>query len=161
MPATNAAAIPHADDARTVSDLTLAARGDAAAQVRLSEEARRLVVSGLADDIIGSVDGVNFARLAAAQGAPAGLMLVAEHCAHLARVYAECGESLCADDWHGQAIAALEMAAENMPAASAVERADLMQALNELADKATPEVMGRAVFWRAVFSPAFSVEAVA
>ena len=159
MPATIAGTPTHADDERNVSDLCLAARGDASAQIRLSTEARRLVVSGHADDIIGSVDGLNFARMAAAQGVPTGLMLVAEHCAHLAKVYAECGEHDCSDDWHGQAIAALELAAENMPADQADERAIFMQGLNTLADGASPVIMEFATQWRALWAPAFSADA--
>lgn len=161
MPAAIAGTPTHADDERNVSDLRLAASGDAAAQIRLSCEARRLVLNGNADDIIGSVDGLNFARLAAAQGEPTGLMLVAEHCAHLAKVYAECGEHYCSDDWHGQAIAAMELAAENMPADCAEERASFMQSLNTLADGASPTIMGFATQWRSLWAPAFSADAFA
>jgi len=161
MPTTCAEPLVSPADARNRADLLLAARGDADAQLRLAIEARRLVVSGEADDIIGSIDGVNYARMAATQGKPDALMVLAEHCAHLATVYGECGETVCSEDWHGQAFATLELAAENMPASCDAERADLMQALNELADQASPAIMEFAKLWRALWAPAFAPQAVA
>ena len=158
MPATNIAHLVSADDARRVADLRLAARGDGEAQLRLAAEARELVEGGGVDDIIGSMEGVHFARLAAAQGIPDALMILAEHCAHLAMVYTSCGETECGEDWHGQALGVMELAAENMPANCAAERAELMQSLSSLADEASPAIMQSAVQWRNLWAPAFAVE---
>src|SRR3546814_12913708 len=78
-------------DLESIDDMRLAAAGDAAAQYRLSCRARQLVLAGECDEIIGSVEGVSYARLAAAQGLPDALLLIAEHCGPLANVYYECG----------------------------------------------------------------------
>lgn len=83
-------------------------------------------MDGDADEIVCSVEGFSFARLAAAQGKPEALLVMAEHCAHLAKVYADCGAPECAESWHGQALAVLELAAERLPDPSA---AGLMDSL--------------------------------
>jgi hypothetical protein len=145
-------------DAQNVADLRLAARGDAEAQLRMARACRQSVLSGQADDIIASVEGLGFARLAAAQGVPDAIMLIAEHCIHLAQVYVECDEEPTAEMWAGQAIAVLELAAELLPASNA---ADLMQTLNTAADLTTANVMAEAKMFRAIFSPAFGAEAFA
>lgn len=145
-------------DAQNVADLRLAAAGDADAQLRLAYAARRLVVDGIADEIVCSVEGFSFARLAAAQGKPEALLVMAEHCAHLAKVYADCGAPECAESWHGQALAVLELAAERLPDPSA---AGLMDSLTLAAADATPGVMREAKMFHAIWAPAFGAEAFA
>lgn len=148
-----------ADDARQhIADLRLASVGDAQAQLRLSKSARELVVSGEADEIIASIEGLTYARLAAAQGVPDAIMLAADHCSHLAKVYSDCGEDECAADWAGQAIALLEIATDLLPAVNA---ADLMQTLNTAAEMATPEIMAQAKVYRSIFAPVFGADAFA
>ena len=147
------------DDTRQhVDDLRLAARGDAQAQFRLSYAAREMVVSGEADEIVASMEGLTYARLAASQGVPDALLLAADHCSHLAKVYSDCGADDCANDWAGQAIGLLEIATDLLPASNAAE---LMQTLNTAADMATPEIMALAKFYRAAFAPAFGAAAFA
>lgn len=146
------------DDTRQhIEDLRLAASGDAQAQLRLSQAARALVVSGEADEIVTSLEGLTYARLAAAQGVPDALMLAAEHCCQLGKTYSICGEEDCASDWIGQAIGLFEIAAELLPSSNA---AALMQNLNVAADMATPEIMTLAKFYRAAFAPVFGLGAV-
>ncbi|WP_374394381.1 hypothetical protein [Sphingopyxis sp.] len=147
------------DDTRQhVDDLRLAARGDAQAQFRLSYAAREMVVSGEADEIVASMEGLTYARLAASQGVPDALLLAADHCSHLAKVYSDCGADDCANDWAGQAIGLLEIATDLLPASNAAE---LMQTLNTAADMATPEIMALAKYYRAAFAPAFGAAAFA
>lgn len=147
------------DDTRQhVDDLRLAARGDAQAQFRLSHAARRMVVSGEGDEIVTSLEGLTYARLAASQGVPDALMLAADHCSHLATVYSSCGAEECADDWAAQAIGLLEIATDLLPASNAAE---LMQTLNTAADMASPEIMALAKFYRSAFAPAFGADAFA
>ena len=142
------------DDARQlVETLRTAACGDAQALYQLSYAARQQVISGEADEIVASIEGLTFARLAAARGIPEAIMLAADHCSHLAGVYGECGEEACASDWAGQAIGLLEIATELLPASNA---ADLMQTLNTAADMATPEIMALAKEYRATFAPVFA-----
>ncbi|MGH6697585.1 hypothetical protein [Sphingopyxis sp.] len=151
--------VPVGDDTRQyVADLRLAAAGDAQAQFRLSYAARQMVVSGEADEIVASLEGISYARLAATQGVPEALMLAADHCSHLAKVYSDCGEDECAGDWAGQAIGLLEIATDLLPASNAAE---LMQTLNTAADMATPEIMAHAKYYRAAFAPAFGAPAFA
>lgn len=145
-------------DAQNVADLRLAATGDASAQLRLSRTARDLVLAGVADDIVGSIEGVNFARLAAAQGVPDALVLLSDHCAHLGQAFAECGEHDASDNWIGQSLAMLELAAEVLPAANA---AALMDSLNIAADNANAAIMQAAKEYRAIFAPAFGAAAFA
>lgn len=148
-----------ADDARQhIADLRLASVGDAQAQFRLSKSARELVVSGEADEIVASIEGLAYARLAAAQGIPDAIMLAADHCSHLAKVYSDCGEEECAADWAGQAIALLEIATDLLPAANA---ANLMQTLNTAAEMASPEIMAHAKVYRSIFAPVFGAAAFA
>lgn len=137
----------------SINDLRLAAAGDAAAQYRLSYRARQLVIAGECDEIIGSVEGVSYARLAAAQGLPDALLLIAEHCGHLAKTYYDCGVTQAGDSWHAQVIAILELSAELLPGPSAPE---LMQALNVAADDASPEIMEEAKIFRTLFADLFS-----
>lgn len=146
------------NDEQNVADMRLAAAGDAGSQLRLARASRELVLSGEADEIVTSVEGLTYARLAAAQGVPDALMLVAEHCIHLSKVYYECSAMECGDMWTGQAIAVLELAAELLPSANAAE---LMQTLNVAADIATPAIMAEAKAFRAIFAPAFGAEAFA
>lgn len=147
------------DDTRQhVDDLCLAARGDARAQFRLSYAARQMVVSGEADEIVASLEGLTYARLAASQGIPDALMLAADHCSHLATVYSGCGADDCANDWAGQAIGLLEIATDLLPSSNAAE---LMQTLNTAADMATPEIMALAKYYRDTFAPAFGAAAFA
>lgn len=145
-------------DRRVVADMQLAARGDGQAQLRLARAARELVLAGDADEIIASVEGVTYARLASAQGIPDAYMLLAEHCAHLAAVYAQCGEQATSDMWLGQAIAILELAAERLPDENA---AALMSTLNLAADSANPQAMREAKLFHAIFAPAFGAAAFA
>lgn len=148
-----------ADDTRQhVADLRLAAAGDAQAQFRLSYAARQMVINEEADEIVASIEGLTYARLAAAQGVPDAIMLAAEHCNHLAKVYSDCGAEDCADDWAGQAIGLLEIATDLLPSANA---ANLMQTLNTAADMASPEIMALAKFYRSAFAPAFGAAAFA
>lgn len=148
-----------ADDTRQhISDLRLASAGDAQAQFSLSRSARELVVSGEADEIVASIEGLTYARLAAAQGIPDAIMLAADHCSHLAKVYSDCGEEECAADWAGQAIGLLEIATELLPAANA---ANLMQSLNAAADMSSPEIMAQAKAYRSIFAPVFGAAAFA
>lgn len=148
-----------ADDTRQhIADLCLAAAGDAQAQLRLSKSARELVVSGEADEIVASIEGLTYARLAAAQGVPDAIMLAADHCSHLAKVYSDCDEEECAADWAGQAIGLLEIATDLLPAANA---ANLMQSLNSAADMASPEIMAQAKIYRSIFAPVFGADAFA
>ena len=148
-----------ADDTRQhISDLRLASAGNAQAQFRLSRSARELVVSGEADEIVASIEGLTYARLAAAQGIPDAIMLAADHCSHLAKVYSDCGEEECAADWAGQAIGLLEIATELLPAANA---ANLMQSLNTAADMSSPEIMAQAKAYRSIFAPVFGAAAFA
>lgn len=148
-----------ADDTRQhIADLCLAAAGDAQAQFRLSKSARELVISGEADEIVASIEGLTYARLAAAQGVPDAIMLAADHCSHLAKVYSDCGAEECAADWAGQAIGLLEIATDLLPAANA---ANLMQALNSAADMASPEIMAQAKIYRSIFAPVFGADAFA
>jgi hypothetical protein len=148
-----------ADDTRQhISDLRLASAGDAQAQFSLSRSARELVVSGEADEIVASIEGLTYARLAAAQGIPDAIMLAADHCSHLAKVYSDCGEDECAADWAGQAIGLLEIATELLPAANA---ANLMQSLNTAADMSSPEIMAQAKAYRSIFAPVFGAAAFA
>ena len=150
---------PVGDDTRQhVADLRLAARGDAQAQLRLSYAARQMVINEEADEIVASLEGLTYARLAASQGVPDALMLAADHCSHLATVYSACGAQESADDWAGQAIGLLEIAADLLPAANA---ANLMQTLNTAADMASPEIMALAKFYRSAFAPAFGADAFA
>lgn len=147
------------DDTRQhVDDLRLAARGDAQAQFRLSHAARQMVVTGEGDEIVTSLEGLTYARLAASQGVPDALMLAADHCSHLAKVYSDCGAEACANDWAAQAIGLLEIATDLLPASNAAE---LMQTLNTAADMASPEIMGLAKFYRSAFAPAFGADAFA
>lgn len=145
-------------DVESVRLMRLAATGDAAAQLELARTARQLVITGDADEIVCSIEGLTYARLAAAQGVPDALMLVAEHCAHLANVYAQCGEQPTSDMWQGQALGVLELATEMLPPANA---ADLMASLNIAADNASPAIMQEAKLFRAIFAPAFGAEAFA
>jgi len=145
-------------DQRNVADLRLAATGDAQAQFRLSRAARDLVLSGEADEIVTSIEGVAYARLAAAQGIPDALMLLAEHCSHLAAVYYQCGEPDCGDMWVGQSIAVLDLATELLPSANATALADT---LDTAAFEATPAIMEQAKSFRAIFAPAFGAAAFA
>ncbi|MBL9066497.1 MAG: hypothetical protein JNN10_09415 [Sphingopyxis sp.] len=150
---------PVGDDTRQhVADLRLAAAGDAPAQLRLSHAARAMVVSGEADEIGASIEGLTYARLAASQGVPEAVMLAADHCSHLAKVYSDCGAESSAADWAGQAIGLLEIATDLLPAANA---ANLMQTLNSAADMASPEIMALAKFYRSAFAPAFGADAFA
>ena len=146
------------EDARNLALMRRAAGGEAEAQLLLAVECRRLVTNEEADDIIASVEGITYARMAAAQGLTAGMMILAEHCAHLAKVYAECEAQDCSDSWFGQAIAVLEIATEHLPSSNA---ADLMQNLNIAADTASPNVMRYAKQFRAIFVPAFGAAAFA
>lgn len=147
------------DDTRQhVDDLRLAARGDAQAQFRLSYAARQMVVTGEADEIVASLEGLTYARLAASQGVPDALLLAADHCSHLANVYYQCEASDCADDWAAQAIGLLEIATDLLPSSNAAE---LMQTLNTAADMASPEIMAQAKFYRSIFAPVFGAEAFA
>ena len=114
-------------------------------------------MTGEADEIVTSIEGLTYARLAASQGVPDALMLAAEHCAHLGKTYSLCGEEDSAADWIGQAIGLFEIATELLPAQNA---ADLMHSLNVAADMATPEIMALAKFYRAAFAPAFGLAAV-
>lgn len=150
--------MPNPDDLNTVSDLKLAAFGDGAAQLRLARKARDLVLSGEGDEIVCSIEGVAYARLAAAQGSPDALMLLAEHCAHLSVVYSDCGVEETSDMWLGQALGVLELATELLPDCNAAE---LMHSLNLAADSATPEIMREVKHFRDLFAPAFGAEAFA
>jgi hypothetical protein len=143
-------------DLESINDMRLAAAGDAAAQYRLSCRARQLVLAGECDEIIGSVEGVSYARLAAAQGLPDALLLIAEHCGHLANVYYECGATEAGDSWHAQVIAILELSAELLPGPSSYE---LTQALNVAADEASPDIMEEAKMLRDLFAPLFAPNA--
>src|SRR3546814_15160647 len=78
-------------DLESIDDMRLAAAGDAAAQYRLSCRARQLVLAGECDEIIGSVEGVSYARLAAAPGLPDALLLIPHHSRHLPHFYYEIG----------------------------------------------------------------------
>lgn len=147
------------DDTRQhIADLRLAAAGDPQAQLRLSYAARQLVIAGDADEIVTSIEGLTFARLAATQGVPSALLLAAGHCTHLGRTYADCGADDSARDWIGQAIGILEIATERLPASDA---ADVMQAVNVAAGMVAPETMTLAKFYRAAFAPAFGATAPA
>src|SRR3546814_3810520 len=86
--------------------------------------------------------------LAAAQGLPDALLLIAEHCGHLANVYYECGATAAGDSWHAQVIAILELSAELLPGPSSYE---LTQALNVAADEASPDIMEEAKMLRDLF----------
>lgn len=146
------------DDVATVNDLRLAAIGDGQAQLRLAQTARRLVLAEIADDIVGSIEGVCYARLAAAQGIPDALLLLADHCAHLAGVYYECEAQECGDEWIAQSLGVLELATEVLPASNAAE---LMDQLTATADCATPEIMAATKYFRDLFAPAFGAAAFA
>lgn len=146
------------DDVAAVNDLRLAATGDGQAQFRLAYAARQLVLAEDADDIVGSIEGACFARLAAAQGIPDALLLLADHCAHLAKVYYECEANDSADVWLGQCLGVLELATELLPASNA---AALMDQLTITADCTTPEIMAEAKHFRDLFAPAFGAEAFA
>ena len=147
---------PQRNDAESVNLLRLAAVGDGAAQLQLARAARQLVLSGDADEIICSIEGVCNARLAAAQGIPDALMLLADHCAHLAKVYYECDAHETADMWLGQSLAALEIATELLPAENA---AALMDSLTVTADCTTPNIMAEAKHFHDLFAPAFGAAA--
>lgn len=149
---------PVADDTRLVALLRLAATGDAAAQIELARESRRKVLREEADEIVCSIEGLTYARLAAAQGVPDGLMLVADHSAHLAKVYYECDENDTADMWLGQSLAALELATELLPTENANALADQ---LVQHAEHATPNIMREAKLFRDIFAPAFGPAAFA
>lgn len=152
---------PLRDDAASLDDLRLAAAGDGQAQLRLSQTARRLVLAQEADDILGSIEGVAYARLAAAQGIPDALMLLAEHCVHLAFVHYEAEDPEVediADMWLGQAMGVLELAAELLPASNAGE---LISSLTIASHSASPRVIAEAKFFRDLFSPAFGAAAFA
>ncbi|MDK2756417.1 MAG: hypothetical protein KYX66_06745 [Blastomonas fulva] len=150
---------PVGDDTRQhVADLRLAATGDAQAQLRLSQAARAMVVTGEADEIIASMEGLTYARLAAAQGVPDAIMLAADHCAHLGKTYSDCGAEDSASDWIAQAIGLLEIATDLLPSENA---AALMQTVNIAADMSTPDIMALAKFYRAAFIPAFGLAALA
>lgn len=152
---------PTRDDAATLDDMRLAAFGDGQAQLRLAKTARRLVLAQDADDILGSIEGVTYARLAAAQGIPDALMILAEHCVHLAFVHYEGGDPEAeeiADMWTGQAIGVLELAAELLPASNAGE---LITSLTIASDCASPRIIAEAKYYRELFSPAFGAAAFA
>lgn len=147
------------NDAAAVDDLRLAAMGDGQAQLRLAQTARQLVlVDEETDVIVCSIEGVCYARLAAAQGIPDALLLLADHCAHLAKVYYESGADHLADVWLGQCIGVLELATEVLPASNA---AALMDQLTVTAHCATAEIMTEAKYFRDLFAPAFGAEAFA
>ena len=149
---------PVRDDASTLNDMRLAARGDGQAQLRLARTARRLVLAQDADDILGSIEGVTYALLAATQGIPDALMILAEHCTHLAFIHYEAEAGEIADMWLGQAMGVLELAAELLPASNAGE---LITSLTVAAEGATPQVLAEAKFFRDLFSPAFGAAAFA
>lgn len=140
-------------DIESVNDMRLAAVGDAAAQYRLALRCREYVVAGECDEIVGSIEGLSYARLAAAQGVPDALLMIATHCGHLARAYWDCGVIDAGNSWHAQVIAILEISAELLPGPSGPE---LMQALNVAADEASPEIMEEAKIFRTLFAPLFS-----
>lgn len=153
---------PVRDDAATLNDMRLAAFGDGQAQLRLARTARRLVLAQDADDVLGSIEGVTYARLAAAQGIPDALMVLAEHCVHLAFIHYEAGAddevNVVADMWLGQAMGVLELAAEMLPASNAGE---LISSLTIASDGATPQIIAEAKYYRELFSPAFGAAAFA
>lgn len=149
---------PVRDDAATLQDMRLAAFGDGQAQLRLSRTARRLVLAQDACDVMGSVEGVAYARLAAAQGIPDALMLLAEHCGHLAFIHYEAEENGVADMWLGQAMGVLELAAELLPASNA---GVLINSLTLASDGASAQVLAEARFFRDTFAPAFGAAAFA
>jgi hypothetical protein len=152
---------PTCDDAATLNDMRLAAFGDGQAQLRLAKTARRLVLAEDADGILGSIEGVTYARLAAAQGIPDALMILAEHCVHLAFLYYETEvpeAEEAADMWTGQAIGVLELAAELLPASNAGE---LITSLTIASDCANARIIAEAKYYRELFSPAFGAAAFA
>lgn len=134
-----------------------AARGDPEAQYAISLRNREGIEAGTVHQLYGSLEGVAYARMAAMNGHPGALLLLARHIRQLSYFCAETGQHDLAADHYGHAMAMMEILTEHLP----VDEADeLRREIDAAADRNPAEVMRAAKFYRDLWAPLLTPEAV-
>ena len=124
------------------------ASGDPVALVKLAKAALASSEVEGHNPLISTVEGLTFARLAAAQGDLAAFGLMVTLGAQLADLLDDMGDFDTATDMRGKALAAADIACDKVPEGSLGEILGAYLAANELADPdSLPQASSARRFW--------------
>ena len=124
------------------------AGGDTAALVKLAKAALASVDTDGINPLVATVEGLTFARLAAAQGDLAAIGLMVTLGAQLGDLLDDVGDFDLAHNMRGKALAATDVACDKVPEGSLGEILGAYLAANEMADPdSLPHAASARRFW--------------